>query len=162
VTFGAAADVHSQQLETIDHRMHPDFRAVGLENDLAVLVLPDAVPSKPLALSALPAEVGAGASIRLVGFGRSSAEQMSNAPAEKQTGIAIIGELTESKIVLRAGPSQPCIGDSGGPVLAQVAQSESIVAVTSSGDARCADYAKATRVDADAGFLRDAISAMNA
>src|SRR5262249_20713179 len=46
-------------------------------------------------------------------------------------------------------PSQPCVGDSGGPVLVGTR----VVAIVSAGDVACASYARASRVSAFLDFL---------
>jgi hypothetical protein len=58
-----------------------------------------------------------------------------------------------------AEPSLPCLGDSGGPVLAR----SGVIGVVSSGDPGCSDHARAMRVDAYAStFIAPELAAWDA
>jgi secreted trypsin-like serine protease len=126
-------------------RVHPGFDPKTLANDVALLRL-EGEPKVPPAprLEAPPGDSLVGATARVVGFGRSDA-----APAfAKREGAVQVAEATDLTLVYRGDPAMTCDGDSGGPVFATVAGVEVLVAVTSRGDAACADHGVAVRVDA--------------
>lgn len=136
---------------------HPGYDGTAT-HDLALLLLAERPAVAPAALNEAPLVVVAAAPpipLRIVGFGRTDASsEVSGRKLEGQTQLA---ELTSSYVVLEAQPSLPCRGDSGGPVFLPTGQ---LAAVISRGDADCADYSKATRVDAHvASFIQPFVAA---
>jgi hypothetical protein len=126
---------------------HPDFIDGVPDDDLGVVVAEQALAVTPttLASAALQAR-DVGGEVRIVGFGRSSATDGSL--AEKRTGTARIADLAGLSLRLEPNPSNPCHGDSGGPVFMKgPAGAEALVAIVSSGDDACAVNADAVRLD---------------
>ena len=136
-------------IEILHQRAHPAFDAEAYTADIGVLLLAadaplDATPW-PLRRPALD-DSFAGTELRLVGFG--AVEAFDATPPLKREGTALASQLGTTRFKYVAGPAQSCTGDSGGPVFAQFDDGdEQLVGVTSSGDAACADFAFATRVD---------------
>jgi hypothetical protein len=127
----------------LERRAHPDFDAVTLANDVAVLWLAarmeDVAPAALPADAALPAE---GEPVRVAGFGRSDAPAGQHA---QRAGFARVATSDDGLLRLLPGPSQPCAGDSGGPVF-RGETGEELLAVTSHGDRDCLDHAVAAPV----------------
>jgi secreted trypsin-like serine protease len=126
-------------------RVHPGFDPETLANDVALLRLAGDAPATPAPrLEAPPGEPLVGATARVVGFGLSD-----GAPSFiKREGAVRLSEATALELVYRGAPAMTCAGDSGGPVFATIAGVEVLVAVTSRGDAACADHGAGIRVDA--------------
>lgn len=126
---------------------HPSYKVGSADHDICVLLLGAPVDAPALPLNEEPltgADVGQ--MLRVVGFGAVSAGDMSE--PQKMQGTAIIGGVSPLTFSVEPSPSQPCSGDSGGPVLRSVNGEEAVVGIVSHGDADCAEYAHAVRVDA--------------
>jgi hypothetical protein len=126
-------------------RRHPAFDAATLQNDVAMALLADAAPAGATPWPAPATPITAGASLRLVGFGRTAAGDTS-AP-RKRVGTTTVATISADELTFAPSPSQTCEGDSGGPAFATLEGVEVIVGVTSSGDAACATMARDMRVD---------------
>jgi secreted trypsin-like serine protease len=134
--------------------VHPRFDPGSLAHDLALFVLEEEVTD--IVPSSFTDDIGAltlQSSVDLVGFGWASAEDHLVA---KRYGTARVTDISAAMLLLRPAPSQPCLGDSGGPVFHVTGQERRLVAVVSSGDRRCEDHAVVLRVD----FERAEIAAM--
>lgn len=132
--------------------MHPGFERSGLVHDIAVVVLDRALAAEPAELPRRdldPADVGAAA--RLVGFGFPQAA--SEGLLRKRQGWTAIAALEDYRFQAAGGPSQPCLGDSGGPTFLQIDGHEPVVGVHSGGNADCTGGSFETRVDAHLEFL---------
>jgi secreted trypsin-like serine protease len=149
-----AAGVRMAVARTI---VHPQFNFFGLENDIGLVELVDPAPLTPLPLMKEPLDQAwIGSMIRLVGFGSSSTDKEN---AIKRSGTAKVSAVDPQKFTLQPAPSQPCLADSGAPILHEAEGLERVVGVSSSGDAHCQEYAHAVRVDAFVdGFILPAIS----
>jgi secreted trypsin-like serine protease len=125
-------------------RVHPGFDPETLANDVALLRLADDAPTPPAPRLEAPASSSLlDATARVVGFGVSHV-----APSfVKREGAVRLSEATALELVYRGAPAMTCAGDSGGPVFATVAGVEVLVAVTSRGDAACADHGVGIRID---------------
>jgi hypothetical protein len=113
------------------------------DHDLALLLLAEPSGITPIALSEGAPTAGPA---RLVGFGLTAAGA-SDADRRRE-GDTAITEVAPQHVTLSGGPSLPCNGDSGGPVLATTASGERLMAVVSRGDIECDVTSDATRVDA--------------
>jgi hypothetical protein len=145
--FGAAPDQGGTRIAIVDVHRHPQFDPSILVNDIALVLLHDPAPGTPWPLPTTP--LAQGATLRLVGFGRTGATD--STPPRKRQGTAILGTLNASDFYFAPSPSQTCEGDSGGPAFATVNNVEVVVGVTSSGDPMCTMNARDIRVDAYAG-----------
>lgn len=138
-------------IPVIRARRHPDADIDTIGSDLAYLVLAADAPVSPVKIgSPSPADVGA--EVRVVGFGRTDAKDTT--AAIKRQGTSTLDALDARTVTLGPNPSQPCKGDSGGPVFL----GDRVVAIVSEGDSACAKTASAARLDASAGFLDPALS----
>jgi hypothetical protein len=159
--FGSSPQPGDPSIAILDTRLHPQFDAATLENDLALALLSAPPPAGalpwPLPAGALDASA-VGLPLRLVGFGRTGAGDTS--PPRKRTGTSAIASLDATSLSFGPSPSQTCEGDSGGPAFATLGGAEVLVGVTSSGDPGCATFARDTRVDAfDASFVAPYLAA---
>jgi hypothetical protein len=139
--FGAVPAEGGVRIAIERVRVHPNFVHATFDNDIALALLAGDAPAVPVRL---PSEMEAGAPLRLVGFGRTGADDVS-AP-RKREGSALVDTLSERSFTLLAAPSQTCEGDSGGPAFA--VESGVIVGVASHGDVNCQSSATHVRVDA--------------
>jgi hypothetical protein len=146
VFFEGDAAGAGDRVDAIAQALHPAFDPVRVENDVALVLL-----ERPPAVEPIPWTGGApmpswvGAEVRLVGFGLTGPSDPPR--GVKRTGTARISADGAMDLSLTADPSLPCLGDSGGPVLA----GDQVIGVVSSGDRGCSDHARAMRVDAYAG-----------
>jgi hypothetical protein len=159
VVFGAEVDDGSplgappERFGVLGHVEHPEFHR--FHRDAALLVLERASGASPLTLTTEPVSIGTRA--RVVGFGFADWED-GTSEGSKRTGAVAISDVTEESLRLAPSPSQPCAGDSGGPVLAGA--DERVIGVISSGDLLCRSYGTATPAGAIAGFVAPFIEAM--
>lgn len=153
VLFGAQADAGRGPLgsgldgsffRVIGIRVHPDFDAMALSNDVALLKLEAETSVAPAAMLAEPMEASpVGARARIVGFGLAEGE-----PAHaKRRGTVAVTAASPGEITYGNDPSMTCSGDSGGPVFFTVQGLEVLIGVTSRGDPACADHGVGIRVD---------------
>ena len=142
-------------------RRHPAFDATVLDNDVAVALLAEDAPAgtPPAPLPSVPLDGSdVGTTLRIVGFGRTAADDTT--PPRKRAGTAIVSSLEADAFSFTPSPSQTCEGDSGGPAFATVGAAGAVVGVTSSGDPACATMARDMRVDAYlGGFIAPFVAA---
>jgi trypsin len=124
-----------------DVKPHPDYDPATLANDAALLTLRGEPAAAPLALDAR--KVAPGDTFAVVGFGATTAAGSDG--GRKRRGTAIVTAVGEADFTAAPDPSQPCVGDSGGPALFSDGM---IAGVISRGDADCADHAVFLRADA--------------
>jgi secreted trypsin-like serine protease len=151
----ALARLGAGEVPVSGRRSHPGYSPLDFTNDVALLVLasPSAVAPVPMARSL--ASLTVDARVRVVGFGE--AFDGDGGEARRLTGISSVRRITADSLELVQAPSQPCRGDSGGPVLV----GDELVAVVASGDGHCDAYATATRIDAVRDFVDPAVAAMD-
>lgn len=128
--------------------VHPGYDAATFDHDIAVVLVDADLAGAALPVSsALPAGVVAGATMRVVGYGWTVANDP--LPAQRRGGTSRIDAVDSLRIHSSAAPSQACEGDSGGPALVD----GTVVGVASTGDVSCTQLARHTRVDAHAAFV---------
>jgi len=155
VLFGATVSAPTARRTVIDARIDPGYDPTQHVHDLALLVIGADAPVAPLPRASV-AGVPAGSPARLVGFG---ADRLGGSPGTRQTGDAQIIAVDDATVTLAPDPSLSCNGDSGGAVLVAIDGIEQLVAVIRSGDAACARYTIATRLDVEAGFIEPYVAA---
>ncbi len=124
----------------------PGFDATTLENDVAVLVFVPPLTPTPRVLAT--SSVAVGATVDLVGFGRTARDDRS--PFAQRSGTAMVTESSASSLVTR-GPAFTCEGDSGGPALIGGA----IVGITSSGD--CGTVSRHAGIERHRAFIESVV-----
>lgn len=157
VLFGP--DLERGRLVAVVHaRIHPDLDATTLRDDLGLLLLAEPQTVNPWSLLASPLDASfAGKTVRLVGFGQTSPDDAG--AARKRQGTATLSSFTADDFELHAAPSLTCGGDSGGPAFVTAGGAEVLAGVISSGDAACAVFSRAVRVDLHRAFVADFIAA---
>ena len=133
--------------------VHPDFDAQTLDHDIAVAIVAPLAGAPVLPFATVLGELAAGATLRVVGFGWTVANDTS--PPARRTGESRLDAIEPLRLVSHAAMSQTCEGDSGGPALIPVGAGERVIGVASSGDATCTEVARYTRVDVHADFVAD-------
>jgi hypothetical protein len=145
-------------LRVVAVRVAPSFSFVdgGFTSDLALLDLERDAPAIPARLGSLaPGHKLTGTALLAVGFGidpdaESADAALSGRTGVKRSGIVYLEEIGISTLRVTDGPSQPCLGDSGGPLF----DGEVVVGIASSGDPACRVYGLYQRADrAQDGFL---------
>jgi hypothetical protein len=140
--FGASTDAVVARRAVVHQRAH-------LEHDLAVMRLSIPAPDDIAPVLVRDAPLGpevVGGQLRIVGFGLTSTDGAGEFGV-KHTGTTVLESLDEHGFEFGPAPSQTCRGDSGGPAFMTLDDVEVLVGVTSSGDSRCLDFARDTRVD---------------
>ena len=152
IYFGTTPPDGGERVAVAGSVVHPAFNALTLDNDIGLVRLIHPVRVTPLTLlgSALDASL-ASATIRVAGFGAIDPNDMG--PHEKHSGTSQITTLTATDFTLMPSPSQPCVGDSGGPAFLDRNGVDYLIGVTSAGDPDCALFARDIRVDAVATFV---------
>jgi uncharacterized protein (TIGR03382 family) len=144
-----------------------DVNALG-DDDIGLIRLSEPVTDRQVsALARTAAEVPAGISVVMVGFGTTNGVD----PAAGDTGIEYVlrdrtstscSQVPLADVALddanllcfsQADNRGKCSGDSGGPSFAQIGNVTKVVGVTSFGDTECVYMGADTRVDAEIAFL---------
>ena len=156
-TGAALGDPNLTRRAVSDIRVHPHYTEASSDFDAAVLLLASPLPAVPWPVLATPMDASwVGRSVRVLGFGE---PQAGAGTGERRAGDAVITEVAGHTFTMAPDPALTCHGDSGGPVLADIDGTPHLVGITSAGDARCADWAVAVRVDAlIPGFLDSALA----
>jgi uncharacterized protein (TIGR03382 family) len=152
---GWLADLRDARWLDVDFAApHTDFNPATHDDDIAVLVLAEDVPSwaAPLVRGAAPTN----GSVTVVGFGHASAD---GADAHiRNLGTSRVVLVDDERVRLAPAPSLPCYGDSGGVVLTETAEGTRFAALIVGGDAGCAESSFALRIDAYGAFLDPVIA----
>jgi secreted trypsin-like serine protease len=150
VRFGASAISPTFSVAVSEQQEHPMFDPSTLAHDVGVVWLASAVKDITPALVAGQSDLpSVGESVQVVGFGRTG-PLIGDEPDDshdKVIGTARVESIDATRVELAPDPSQPCSGDSGGPVLARRPEGTVIMAVTSSGNIDCDEGAHAARID---------------
>ena len=147
VFFGTAPAMGGETISVIDSRAHPQFDFSTLTYDIGVLLLDhdSTVPPVPMWTGTFDDSI-IGRTVRFAGFGQTGIAMLE--PSTKRTGSATIAELNDQKFTFYPMPSQPCVGDSGGPGFFMDPDGiEYLAGVISSGDPMCMMFARMTRID---------------
>jgi len=132
-------------IKVADSKTHPDYDPATLVNDVGVIGLATAAPTKPLPVRVTPLDdTFVGMQVRLVGFG---ARQGGGVALSKHVGMTEMTSVADQDMRFKPSPSQTCEGDSGGPAFATIDGKELVIGITSSGDTDCKAYGNDMRMD---------------
>jgi secreted trypsin-like serine protease len=148
VFFGAAVEQGGELIDVVGGHAHPGFDATTFANDIAALILARDAPAgvTPVSLNRALADL-TGTDVTLVGFGITALDAQDT--GTRNAGTARVVATGPDEIDLEPAPAIACAGDSGGPVLA----AGELIAVSTHGDAACAEIGHALRVDRQQAFL---------
>ena len=145
VFFGASLSEGGIVIPVVGGRAHPQFDPTTHANDIAALILESDAPVAPIPMRATPLPDLTGTDVRLVGFGLTSITTSDT--GVRRAGTARVTAVGADDVTMEPSPAMSCRGGSGGPVLADTGGGEQLIGVTSHGDAACAEYGVAIRVD---------------
>lgn len=150
VFFGSAVASGGTFAHVSDARPHPEFDPTTFAHDVAVFTFREESQVAALALDARTIDASlVGTTFAAVGYGATGS---ASDVGVKRAGVAQISDVAADEITSVAAPSQPCRGDSGGPMLLAP---DAVAAVVSHGDAACTDHAIYARIDVTRGTLVD-------
>jgi secreted trypsin-like serine protease len=144
----------------VDSVLHDSaFSAHDLQggHDIGAVILEEALDTRPLPVNRSAPTALAGRSIRIVGYGVNDGSAQTGAGI-KRTATTTIRDVGPRLLFLGDATHDTCQGDSGGPALATVGGEDTIVGVTSFGDAGCAQGGYDTRVDLYGSFIDRALA----
>jgi MYXO-CTERM domain-containing protein len=161
--------IQGRAIRAADTIPNPGFDVNALGNDdIGLIRLSEPVTDRQVsALARTAAEVPAGISVVMVGFGTTNGVD----PAAGDTGIEYVlrdrtstscSQVPLADVTLddanllcfsQADNRGKCSGDSGGPSFARIGNVTKVVGVTSFGDTQCVYMGADTRVDAEIAFL---------
>jgi len=157
VFFGTTVGSGGTFASVADAKPDPAFDPGTFAHDMAVLTFREASPVPPLALDSRTIDSTlVGTTFDAVGFGSTGS---AGDIGTKRAGIAQISDVSAAELTTMADPSQPCEGDSGGPMLIAP---DAVAAVVSHGDAACTDHAIYARIDVERASLVDPYIAASA
>ncbi|MGZ3447987.1 MAG: S1 family peptidase [Polyangiales bacterium] len=134
-----------QWLSVFATRSHPAWD--GRRNDIAALILESDAPMPPVHVDTTH-DPAMSDLVRLVGFGADDGGRVGG----KRQGTARVTTIDTTTFSIEAAPGMSCLGDSGGPVFLTSGGVETLVGVTSFGDADCRTGTN-TRVSAFGDFV---------
>ncbi|MCG8315054.1 MAG: serine protease [Pseudomonadales bacterium] len=137
----------SQRVDVAEIHIHPDYRPIeeaGVPlNDLALLYLASSIPVDPISIPSLSlaSTVASGDTVTTFGWGLNGAgevtEQLQTADLEFRTqadcDAALLDDVEPGSVCAIATDATNCSGDSGGPLIASVGDSELLMGVVSYG-----------------------------
>ncbi len=153
VAAGAELAARARFHEVVELLAHPGYDAATKVNDVALVLLAEPildVAPLPLGGKALDSS-DVGRRLRVVGYGHPGDDPIDGV---RRRGTTVVSSADAQWIETNPGPSLPCDGDSGGPLLARNADgTERVVGVTSWGDPACLHYAGSTQLASHLAFL---------
>ena len=130
-----------------DVRRHPDFDPDLLAWDVSVMRLAQDVAETPAALAnASLTDALVGTTVRSVGFGATGPGEIVD--GIKREGTMMVTALDAEHVETAAAPAMTCLGDSGGPLFAELDGTERVIGINSHGDFGCSGTGSALRLDA--------------
>jgi len=151
-----ATDANGPFARAIRFELHPQFEVTGsfgsrYAHDLALLFLSDESSVRGLSLAVGPPEVNA--IVNTVGYGRTAPDAADQ--GIRRSGSSVVTALEDGEFALGPGPAQPCLFDSGAPVLSESGQ---LIGVVSTGDRACSAATHVMRIDAEREWIEQGIA----
>jgi hypothetical protein len=125
--------------------------AGGHDQGIVILSEPTSLPALPFNRQALAA-ASIGKPLRIVGYGLNDGAQQTGAGVKRQV-LTKLRSIAAMLIGVGDTRHGTCNGDSGGPAFMKIDGVETIVGVTSYGNADCSDGGYDARVDTDLAFI---------
>jgi len=156
--FGPQPGAPTDEIPIVRAVAHPRFERATLAHDIAILRLAYDADAPPALLpdEALEEE-RIGSQVRIVGFGVFGVGGETD--LRKRAGFSRVDTVDHDTFTLSGEPSQPCVGDSGGPTFVRMGDVEPIAGVHSGGSASCVGGSIETRVDAHLDFIAEQMPA---
>ncbi|MBK8259297.1 MAG: trypsin-like serine protease [Polyangiaceae bacterium] len=130
--------------------VHPNRS--GATNDIALLRLTQNVNTTPIPITTAAPSVGN--LTRIVGYGLTASNGTYDGIRRSTTNTVDYVAPQFFELWGSTGSSgNSCLGDSGGPVLRSVSNTDAVTGVTSGGSNPCGSYSQNTRVDQNAAWL---------
>ncbi len=159
--IATAAESDWITIDPSDVHAHPSFR--GEAHDIAALVLRTPVDVTPLPLTTRAlSRSDVGKSVRLVGYGANVVRARGNDGfGVKRAVTTKIARVEREFVKVGKAGQTACKGDSGGPALLEIDGVESVIGLDSYSDADtdCTDGEFYQRVDAEASFIAQFVTA---
>ena len=136
---------------------HPQYTRPRMGNDFCIIVLESPLAVPPIKLNRSPLESAQGKTIRYVGYGLVTVGNPQSGGIKRQNRAPL---AQVSRLLLTIGPNanQVCEGDSGGPMLLDDGQGESIIGVGSFVDApACRNNSYYQRIDTQIAWIDEQI-----
>ncbi|MDB4965825.1 MAG: Vitamin K-dependent protein [Myxococcales bacterium] len=138
-----------------------DGRALSHGHDIGLVVTEAALAAAPLPLNRAPMTPDLrGRPVRLVGFGIDNDGHASTIGVRRQVPSTLDG-YTDQLLKFADPIHNTCDGDSGGPALMTLQDTEVVIGISSFGDASCRKSGAETRVDVYASTFVDPFIAAN-
>ena len=125
--------------------------AGGHDQGIVILGEPTSLPVLPFNRQALAAQ-SVGKPLRIVGYGLNDGTRQTGAGVKRQV-LTRLQSIAAMLIGVGDSRHGTCNGDSGGPAFMKIDGVETIVGVTSYGNADCSDGGFDARVDSDLAFI---------
>jgi len=155
--FYVLADGTREELAVSSVEFDPDFDLdlIGRGHDIAVAITAELIPAPALDFAAQP-ELGGVSTLRLVGYGTSSAA-MDDTEGVRRQALVPLDDVDDKFLTLGDGAA-PCYGDSGGAAFVQREDgSEALAGIVSFTQNACGPGAKLTNLATYQGFVAEQI-----
>src|SRR5690349_6461408 len=130
IIIGSSAhSAAARRIRIVDTFVDPAWNAP--EHDLALVVLAEDAGVDPLPIA--DETVPTGRRVKLVGYGLDDGSQTGT----RRVGAARVVEVDATHLRVQPEPALSCTGDSGGPAIAVLDDTECVVGVASYGDSTC-------------------------
>ena len=154
--FGEDFDWACRTEEVVEAHIHPHYWLDPGAFDLAVLVLKGTIPRsvQPIALCVPGTPWWDSSVMKFGGFGNNTTPGI---PGSKKRIVKTrVKSVSDMVIWVDPSVSVPCHGDSGGPFVARIGESDVLIGIESGGDPLCHNEGRFVRLDSLAGeLLRD-------
>ncbi len=148
VRFGPQAESPDREILATSFAIHPEY-STNVAHDLARITLSEDAPVAPTGWNTDGLDDSLlGTTVDVVGFGLTVADETDPDFFKRRAGVTI-DEVTDLQIKWFGDEGNLCDGDSGGAAF----DGDVLLGLLVEGDANCAEWGAALRLDAHAGWL---------